>query len=148
MTDKKLIRTAIIFFIAMILLGLGSIAFAQDAPPDPEKSLTGVVAFIIAAFQGGQFWVVGATVVMLLVWGAGKVFTFDSKWASVWAAGVAMLLGVVAELMKPDINPLTGIWLGLLGNGNAALFWSLLGKRIFPKPKPPKPKPKPVPVSP
>lgn len=146
-SDKQLIVcSAVLIGLAIALTGV--IAFGQPMSPatpepattpvlDPNADFGGFLAFLTSAFQGGQWFVVGGMVIMLLVWGVGRwVIKDKTKWLPVITAALGMLAGVVTGFLDPKEPWYVDLYQGLLASGPATMFWSLFGKRILPtKPK-------------
>ena len=99
--------------------------------PHPDESLAEFLKFLVQAFQGGNWFVVGAAVVMLTVWVASK-YVKDPKWLPFISAGVGMLYSIVAGLAGGKNPWYVELYLGLLTSGSASLFWSTMGKRVLP----------------
>jgi len=106
----------------------------------PDENLGGVIQFLIEAFQGGQFFAVGALILMILVWSSSRIFKIPSKWLPVLTAACGMLSSLAVELGKADVLIGAAIYKGLLTSGSAAIFWSMLGKNILPREKKEDPK--------
>lgn len=128
------------FVFGLVALFLPICAFAQV--PSPDENLAGVIDVLVSAFQGGNWFAVGAVVVMLAVWALGK-WVKDPGMLPLIAAGVGMLLSVVTSAVGGQIPWYVALYKGLLTSGSAALFWSLAGKRFLPSlvkaPEEPKP---------
>ena len=119
-----------------VVAPVSEVVVSSGVMPNPDTNFGAVISLIVDAFQGGDWIHAGAFVLMLLVWGfariAGKFgLNIDPKWLPVINASVGMLLGVCSSLIggKEWFDALLG---GLVTSGEAALFWSLLGKRILP----------------
>jgi len=137
----------------MLLLMLGSVALAQIittpenvnigtplvaggptvfAVPSPDENLTGVLDFLTKAFQGGDWFAVGAVVVMLAVWASSR-FVKDAKWLPLISAGYGMMFSLVLSIVETRGLPWwVALYKGLITSGGAAIFWSMLGKRVLP----------------
>lgn len=138
--------------IVLLIVGVSFCAFGQDAPttvpdvavgdvavdgsvvPNPDQDLGGVLKMIIEAFQGGQWFVFGGLILMLIVWTIGKFLKVDSTWLPIVTAGSGMLLAVVSSLIGGKIW-YEALYFGLLTSGQATLFWSVFGKKILPTEK-------------
>jgi hypothetical protein len=107
-------------------------ALLAQAVPTPDDSLAGVIDFLVKAFQGGDWFAVGAVVVMLSVWASGK-FVTDAKWLPLISAGYGMVYSLVLSISSSKGAPwYAALYQGLITSGGAALFWSTLGKRFLP----------------
>ena len=124
---KRLILTTVLTTMLIPLTAL-----AQQPQPDPNN-MSEFLTFLISAFQGGQWFAVGALVLMLIVWAIGKWGKIDSQWLPPVTAALGMIASMTVEFMKPDMVWYEALYNGLLTSGSAALFWSALGKRILPK---------------
>ncbi len=135
--------------IVVLIMGISFCAFGQDVPvtetsvavgevavdgsvvPNPDQNLGGVLKMVIEAFQGGQWFVFGGLILMLIVWTIGKFLKVDSTWLPIVTAGSGMLLAVVSSLIGGKIW-YEALYFGLLTSGQATLFWSVFGKKILP----------------
>ena len=137
MNRKNVLFVSVFCFVMSMFLVAG-LAYAQDPtpPPDPGGDMGGFLAFLISAFQGGQYFAVGGMVIMLAVYFVGRFAKIDAIWMPVLNAATGMLASLVVEFLKPEMVWYNALYLGLLGSGPAALFWSALGKRILPQKKP------------
>jgi len=99
--------------------------------PNPDEDLGGVLKMLIEAFQGGQWFVFGGLILMIIVWTIGKFLNVNSTWLPIITAGSGMLIAVVSSLVGGKIW-YEAIYYGLLTSGQAALFWSLFGKKVLP----------------
>ncbi len=124
---KRLMMVLTVFWIVMLPL----MVIAQDLNPD--TNLSGTLAFLAGAFQGGQYWVVGATAIMLVVWLLAKFVIKDVLWLAFLAPVVGVLCSCAVELAKPDVNIGNAIYVSFTASGPATLMWSAFGKLIFSK---------------
>ena len=145
--------------IVVLIAGISFCAFGQDvAPtdasvtvgdvvvsdvavdavvPNPDQDLGAVLKLVIEAFQGGQWFVLGGLILMLIVWTIGKFLNVSSTWLPIVTAGSGMLLAVVSSLIGGKIW-YEALYFGLLTSGQATLFWSIFGKKILPTNNKPK----------
>lgn len=134
-------RIGIMTVLSFVVLAAFGVAIAQEPIPvgpipHPDENITGLIAFLIQAFQGGNWFVVGAVTVMLTVWGAAR-FIKDTKWLPVMSAAVGMVYSVLVGFLGGDKVWYEALYYGLLTSGGASLFWSALGKRVLPPNKKP-----------
>jgi len=101
--------------------------------PNPDENLGGTIQMLVEAFQGGNWFAAGAIIVLLIVWSIGKFLKPGSEWLPLIAAAVGMLLGLASSLVANNVEWYVALYKGLTTGGSAALFWSILGKKIFPK---------------
>jgi hypothetical protein len=100
--------------------------------PSPDENLAGVLDFLVKAFQGGDWFAVGAVVVMLAVWASSR-FVKDAKWLPLISAGYGMALSLVVSIAETHGAPwYIALYKGIITSGGAAIFWSSLGKRLLP----------------
>jgi len=76
--------------LCLLALLLPALAWAQ-AIPHPDENLGEVVAIVVSAFQGGNWFAGGALVIMLIVWFLGK-YVRNPDLLPFFAAGIGMLL--------------------------------------------------------
>jgi len=125
----KLLLVLAVFWIVMLPL----MVLAQDTVLDPDANLSGVLAFLAQAFQGGLWWPVGATGIMLVVWLLAKFVIKDALWLAFLAPVVGVLCSCAVELAKPDADIGNAIYLSFTASGPATLMWSAFGKLLFSK---------------
>lgn len=150
MKGSKLLGASILFVVAAaflaVMLGVANaqpadqppvVATATEVPavevPNPEQDLGGFLQFLISAFTGKDWFVVGGLAVMVVVFLVGKFMKVGNAWLPVVSAAVGMLGGVVTGLLDASTSWYVDLYAGLLTSGQAALFWSLFGKKVFPK---------------
>jgi hypothetical protein len=126
---KRLMLVLVVFWIVMLPL----MVLAQDAALDPDQDIGAVLTFFAQAFQGGQYWVVGATAIMIVVWAVAKWFIKDALWLAFLAPVVGVLGSCAVELAKPDVDIGNAIYTSFTASGPATLMWSAFGKLIFSK---------------
>ena len=115
-------------------VAVSEVAIDGNVVPNPDQNLGGVLKMVIEAFQGGQWFVFGGLILMLIVWTIGKFLKIDSTWLPIVTAGSGMLLAVVSSLIGGKIW-YEALYFGLLTSGQATLFWSIFGKKILPTQK-------------
>lgn len=115
---------------ALLVLLIPAFALAQVIP-NPDENLGGVLDVLVSAFQGGDWFLAGAVVVMLAVWFSGK-FVRNPDLLPWFAAGLGMLLSVAAGALGGDLPWYMALLKGITTGGGAALFWSLAGKKLLP----------------
>ena len=119
-----------------VVAPVSDVVVTSGVMPNPDENLGAVLELIVNAFQGGDWIHAGAFVLMLLVWGFSRVakkfgLGIDPKWLPVINASVGMLLGVCSSLIGGKIW-YDALLAGLVTSGEAALFWSLVGKWVLP----------------
>lgn len=112
-------------------VAIGDVAVDGSVVPSPDQDLGAVLKMVIEAFQGGQWFIFGGLILMLIVWTIGKFLKVDSTWLPIVTAGSGMLLAVVSSLIGGKIW-YEALYFGLLTSGQATLFWSIFGKKILP----------------
>jgi hypothetical protein len=107
-------------------------AMQAQAIPTPDDNLAAVIDFLVKAFQGGDWFAVGAVVVMLAVWASSR-FIKDAKWLPLISAGYGMAFSLVLSIAETRGLPwYIALYKGLITSGGAAFFWSTAGKRFLP----------------
>jgi hypothetical protein len=123
-------KKLVVVVVALSMLACG-VALAQDVP-SPDQDLGAFVSFLVDAFQGKQYALAGACVVMLLVFGVGKILPTENKWKPLLSAGFGVLLAIIVALAA-GLGLVESIFGGLLVGTAASGLWSAVGKLVFKK---------------
>lgn len=126
MFKKMLMSLFVVFAVAV-----PGVALAQDAM---GEGLSELLPALVAAAQGGQWNLVIALALMVVVALATKV-KFVAAWippkAKPWVAAVAGVLGAVATVVVGGGTWGAAVMSGLVTGAAASGFWSLIGKHVF-----------------
>jgi len=129
----KEIKRLMLMLTGLWVLMYSVAVIAQETSLDPDENLGGVLAFLASAFQGGDWWVVGATAIMLAVWAIARFIVKEPLWLAFLAPVVGVLCSCAVELAKPDVDVGVAIYQSFTASGPATLMWSAFGKLIFSK---------------
>jgi hypothetical protein len=113
--------------IVLFFLLFPIVAFAQV----PGDDISSILIFMAQAFQGGDWFVVGALVVLITVWVAAR-FVKNRELLPILSAAVGMLYSLALSFSQKDKSWFAALYFGLLASGPASLFWSMVGKKYLP----------------
>ena len=131
---------ALIVFFLVLLISV--VSWAQEvveevipAAPSTEE-VVGIITSLVAAAKGGQWALVAALGIMVVIW-ALKTFFWKSlpPKAMPWVSAAAGVLLSFAATLQGGASWLQAAIAGLFTGAAASGFWSLVGKHLLPSKK-------------